>query len=142
MARNVKLTVVRKLNNLSQTQMAGRVHITQQGYGRYELGTAQLDCARACEFARVLNVDKNFLLSDEDFDLLVAYNEKGEIKITLVPRQKANAAETEMNVWMQNKMTGLEEMMCLVLQGMKEMKKSSRRTRTLHKRKSAKKAKR
>ncbi|MDR2063829.1 MAG: pentapeptide repeat-containing protein [Candidatus Nomurabacteria bacterium] len=68
-----KIAVARKLKNLSQTDVAGRMALSTQAIGKWERGESIPDVVTFIKLAEVLEVDLNYFTGDEN-----SINQTGE----------------------------------------------------------------
>lgn len=75
MAISDNLQKLRKLNDLSQEQMAEMLNMSKNGYGKLERGESKITVDHLQNIANVFNIDIADLLKEErDFSLLIGDN--------------------------------------------------------------------
>ncbi|OOR82396.1 helix-turn-helix domain-containing protein [Moraxella canis] len=75
MAISDNLQKLRKLNDLSQEQMAEMLNMSKNGYGKLERGESKITVEHLQNIANVFNIDIADLLKEErDFSLLIGDN--------------------------------------------------------------------
>lgn len=71
-----KIRLLRHQNDLTQEQLAERLHITPQAYSRIEQGKTKLSIERIQKLADIFNVDiTDLILNDNDKGVFLLINE-------------------------------------------------------------------
>lgn len=70
-----KIRTLRELNNLSQEELASRIHMSRDGYAKIERGERGLDVQRLFQIADALNTNVLDLLSITDKSELYLVND-------------------------------------------------------------------
>ena len=65
METNDKIRTMRKLNKLTQEEMAEKLEMSTGGYAKIERGNSKLNLERLEQIANVLNIDVSELMQDE-----------------------------------------------------------------------------
>ena len=61
----MKLKELRKQNNLTQTEVANKLFLTQNGYSSYENGRTEPNIETLCKLADLYNVSLDYLVGRE-----------------------------------------------------------------------------
>jgi transcriptional regulator with XRE-family HTH domain len=77
--QSLRLRELRDRHNLTQQQIADRLHLSSDAYSLYELGKRQMNYHTLCLLADFYNVSVDYLLGRHDSNSIPLNNEETEI---------------------------------------------------------------
>lgn len=89
-----KIKYYRKLNNISQTELASKLHITNKAVSAWEAGRTQPRMDMVEKICEILNCRKsdlleeqhNYSVSEEEYDLILKYRKSDEVTQIAIKR--------------------------------------------------------
>lgn len=77
-----KIRVLRELKDMSQAELANKIHMSTEGYAKIERGERGLDIQRLTQIANALNIGVSDLLNITDKGDLYLFNENGQLFVS------------------------------------------------------------
>ena len=106
----------RKAKNLTQLELAERIHVTDRAVSKWECGRSMPDSAIMLELCEVLEISVNELLTGEELEMK-DYNKQAELNLINITKQKEESDKRLLKAEIVIGITGVVLFLGLVIAG-------------------------
>lgn len=90
-----KISTLRKLNHLSQSDMAEKMNMSRNGYAKLERGETKINMERLQKIADIFQVDINEIMEKENHGLMWVIGDNNHSNLVQYPDNHTLTAENE-----------------------------------------------